>query len=211
MLCTALVAGAEEEKLLEETDDLPAVQNREYRTLHEFHASVGTIPADPYTKGLTLGGGYAWHVNDLWAVEGHYSWVFNFSSSLRDKLEGNFAIPSTRFDKFKMFGKLGTLFKPLYGKLAWLNDSQVYGEFYLSLYAAVAQLEGGERTDDYPQGKPERLAFGGSPGFGIRGYINRYLSARLDVSWLLLVAETGEFHWPLFLNLSFGLTTRSDL
>lgn len=202
---------AEDEQQLEETDKLPAVQDRKYRLEHELAAGVGTLPTDPYTKGLTLGGGYTWHVTDLWAVEAHYSWVFNFGASLRDKLEGNFAVPPSRFAKLEMFGQLGTLFKPLYGKLALLNDTQVYGEFFLSAYGVVARMEGGRKTDEEPQGKGQRLAFGGAPGFGIRGFFNRYLSARLNVNWLILVAESGEVHTPLFMTLTFGLTTRSDL
>jgi len=202
----------EEEKLLwEETADLPAVQDRKYRLEHELAAGVGTLPADPYTKGLALTGGYTWHVTDLWAVEGHFSWVFNFSSSLRDKLEGNFAVQPSRFAKLKMFGQLGALLKPLYGKLSFLNDEQVYGEFFLSLYGVVAQMEGGKKTDEEPQGKGTRLAFGGAPGFGIRGFLTRYLSARFDFNWMILVAESGEVHTPLFLNLDLSLTTRSDL
>jgi outer membrane beta-barrel protein len=209
-----LVPGAgwadEDTAQIEETDlDLPAVQNRKYRVEHELAAGIGTLPTDPYTKGLSLNGAYAWHLSDLWGIEANFSWIVNFTTSLRDKLEGNFSVPDQRFARFKMFGQLGGLFKPLYGKLALLNDRQVYGELFLSLYGVVAQMDGGRRTDTETRGKGQRLAFGASPGFGIRGFISRYFSARLNLNWLIVVAESGEVHTPLFINLQFAFSTRS--
>lgn len=211
MSMTKVAYAARDEPTWEESDELPAVQNRKYRMEHELAAGIGLLPTDPYTKGVAVSGSYTWHLNNLWGVRGDFSWVFNYNSSLRDKLEENFGIQTTRFDKIKLFGQLGGLFKPLYGKLAFLNDAQIYGELYLSLNAVVAQLEGGRKTDTEPQGKGERLAFGTAPGLGIRGFITPHLSARLDLSWMILVAQSGEIHTPLLLNLSFAMTTRSDL
>ncbi|MBK8482505.1 MAG: outer membrane beta-barrel domain-containing protein [Proteobacteria bacterium] len=203
-------ASAKKRVLWEETDKLPAVQNRRYRVQHEFAAAVGTLPADPYTKGLTLSGSYGWHLNDLWAIEARGHWVRNFNSALRDKLEGNFGTDADRFDKIKFFGQLGGLFKPLYGKFSFLNDQQVYGEFFLSLHGVVAQLDGGGGSADDPVGRGQRLAFGASPGFGVRGFLSEHWSLRLDISWLVLFAETGETHLPLLLTFSLAGTTRSD-
>lgn len=203
-------AAAKKRVLWEETDKLPAVQNRRYRLQHEFDATVGTLPADPYTKGLTLSAGYGWHLNDLWAIEARGHWVMNFNSALRDKLEGNFGTDADRFDKIKFFGQLGGLFKPLYGKLSFLNDQQVYGEVFLSLHAVVAQMDGGGGSADDPVGRGQRLAFGASPGFGVRGFLSEHWSLRLDINWLVLFAETGETHLPLLLTLSLAGTTRSD-
>ena len=195
----------------EETDVLPAVQNRKYQLHHEFSAGVGTLPTDPYTKALSVGGGYTWHINQLWAASAQGAWNFNFNTSLRDNLEGNFAIPSTRFTEIQFFGQLGALFKPMYGKFSFLNGSQVYGEVFFSLNAVVARLDGGPQTDEEPQGKGPRLAFGGAPGIGLRGFLTRRLSARFDLSWMILVDETGESNFPLFLNLQLALTSRGDL
>lgn len=202
-------ASAKERVLWEETDKLPAVQNRRYRVEHEFAAAVGTLPADPYTKGLTLSGSYGWHLNDLWAIEARGHWVMNFNSALRDKLEGNFGTDADRFDKIQFFGQLGGLFKPLYGKLAFLNDDQVYGEVFLSLHAVVGRMNGGGGSADDPVGRGQRLAFGASPGFGVRGFLSEHWSLRLDINWLVLFAETGESHLPLLLTLSLAGTTRS--
>lgn len=175
----------------EETDELPAVQNRKYWLQHELAAGVAHLPLDPYTKGVAVTGGYTWHLNHTWGLEGHFGWVFNYRASLREELENNFGEPDTKFRRMKWFAKVGTLFKPLYGKLAFFNDSQVYGEFYLSAYVVVAQLEGGEKTENEPAGRGERIAVGPAPGFGLRGFLTRSLSVRFDFNWMVLF--TGGF------------------
>jgi len=200
----------EDDAKWEESDKLPVVQNRLYRMEHEFNAGVGVLPIDTYYKGVTFGGGYAWHWTDLWAFEAHFSYLQNIKTSLRDKLENNFGIPTTRFAEIKYYGELGGLFKPLYGKLSFLNKTLVYGEFYLSLAAIVARMEGGTKDEENPKGKPERMAFGAAPGFGLRGYITEHISVRFDLRQLLLYSM-GEGHYPLVMSLSLGITTRSDL
>ena len=50
----------------------------------------------------------------------------------------------------------------------------------------------------------------GAPGFGIRGYLNRYFSARFDFRTMVLYSA-GEIHVPLELTLTFAVTTRSDI
>jgi outer membrane beta-barrel protein len=175
----------------EETDELPAVQNRRFWLQHEIAAGVSHIPLDPYTKGVAVTGGYTWHLNHTWGIEGHFGWVFNYRASLREELENNFGEPETKFRRMNWYAKLGTLFKPLYGKLAFFNDSQVYGEFYLTAYVVVAQLEGGEKTENETAGRGQRIAVGPAPGFGLRGFLTRSLSVRFDFNWMVLF--TGGF------------------
>jgi outer membrane beta-barrel protein len=206
----ALADDTEDDAVWEESDKLPAVQNRLYRMEHEFNASVGVLPIDTYYKGVALGGGYAWHWTDLWAFEAHFYYMQNMNTSLRDKLENNFGIKPKRFAEIKFFGELGALFKPLYGKLSFLNKTLVYGEFYVSLTGIVARMEGGKKTEDHTDGKPPRMAFGGAPGFGLRGYFHKYMSVRFDFRQMIIYSM-GEGHYPLSLTLSFAFTTRSDL
>jgi len=203
-------AEKKKEKTLEEVDKLPAVQNRLYRNEHEFNLGVGVLPVDPYAKGINFHAGYAWHINDTWAVDAHFNYLINLPTSLRDKLEGNFGIPTSRFAEVQWYVDAGTMFKPIYGKLSFLNKALVYGEFYFTLAAIVAQMDGGAKTEEFPQGKEKRLAFGAAPGFGIRGFVHPRMSLRLDFRWMLLYSA-GEGHFPLALTLTFAFTTRSDL
>jgi outer membrane beta-barrel protein len=211
--CGVLVSGSALAKKknpdLEETDKLPALQNRLYRLEHEINLGVGVLPVDAFYKGVTFNGGYAWHINDLWAVEGHFSYSKNIKTALRDKLENNFGEPPSKFAEISYYGEVGGLFKPIYGKLSFFNKSLVYGEIFLSLSGVVARMNGGSVTETEPQGKGSRLAFGASPGFGLRGYISRHFSVRFDFRYLLLYSR-GEGHYPLTLGLSLAYTTRSD-
>jgi outer membrane beta-barrel protein len=194
----------------EESDKLPAVQNRQYRMEHEFQLGVGVLPVDAFYKGVVFGGGYAWHITDLWAVELRGAYLRTIKTALRDKLENNFGEPPSKFAEVNIYGELGVLFKPIYGKLSALNRALIYGEIYLSLGAVVARMDGGTPTDDEPQGKGKRLAFGGAPGFGLRGFLSRYVSLRFDLRYMLLYSR-GEGHYPLALTLNLAFTTRSDL
>jgi outer membrane beta-barrel protein len=204
-------ADSGDQELSPVMEKLPAVQNRLYRLEHEFDVGVGVLPVDAFYKSLSLSGGYVWHITQLWGLEGRFTYNYNLKTGLRDKIEGNFPVDTDRFTELAYFGEVGTLFKPLYGKLSALNRNLLYGEIYLSLSAVVGILNGGEDPDDKTKALGTRLAFGGAPGFGLRGFINRYLSLRFDFRYMLLVAQNGEGHFPLVLSLSLGITTRSDL
>lgn len=198
----------------EESDVLPAVQNRKYRLQHELAFGAAHVPLDPYTKAVALTGGYTWHLNHAWGIEGHFGWLFNYRAGLREELENNFGEPESKFRRMNWFAKVGTLFKPLYGRLAFLNSSQAYGEFYLSAYVVVAQLEGGEKTEDEPAGRGQRIAVGPAPGFGLRGFITRALSLRFDFNWMVLFTggflskadSPFEVNAPLTLTLTLAYT-----
>ena len=194
----------------EESDKLPAVQNRLYRNEHELMAGIGVLPVDAFYKGVVFNGGYTWHVSDLWGIEARFSYLRNLKTSLRDKLEKNFAEPPSKFAEILYYGEAGAVFKPIYGKLSFMNKTLVYGEIYLSLTGVVARMTGGTATDTEPQGKAARMGFGGAPGFGLRGYLTRRLSLRFDFRYLLLYSA-GEGHYPLALSLNLAFTTRSDL
>jgi len=204
------ISLAAEEYEYEEGEELPAVQNRLYRMEHEILLGVGVLPVDPYTKGLSFSAGYAWHWTDLIGIEARFSYLLNIATSLRDKLENNFAYEPTRFVEIHYYGELGVLIKPIYGKLSLLNKSLLFGEFYLSLGGVVAGLNGGKKTDYEPQGKGSRVAGGGALGFGLRGFINKWFSLRLDFRFMGLYSQQV-WHWPLALTLGIAFSTRSDL
>jgi len=195
---------------LEESDELPSVQNRLYRVEHEFSLGVGVLPVDPFSKGVTFGGGYGWHFNDIWAVELQGAYLRNIKTDLREKLENGFAEPPERFPEILYFGGLGVLFKPIYGKLSFLNKTLIYGDIYLSMIGVVSRIVGNLDRGDALENRGERMAFGGAPGFGLRGYLNRYISLRFDFRSMVLYSA-GKGYYPLSLTLSVAFSTRSDL
>lgn len=202
----------------EESDKLPVVQNRKYRVEHELELGAEHHPIDPYTKAVALGGGYTWHLTDIWGISARFNYLFNYKAALREKLEGNFAQPNSKFRRLNYYAQLGVDFKPLYGKLAFLNNKQVYGDFYFTARGVFAQMTGGETTETERSGRGDRYGVGVAPGFGLRAYINRYMSVRFDLSWMILVTgsflSTGdsplEVVAPLTLGVHLSFTTRSD-
>lgn len=209
-LFTGVAYAEPRESSLEETDHLPNVQNRKYRLEHEFSVHAGMLPVDAFYKGYILGGSYGWHLNDLWAIQLQGNYLLNVVTSLREKLENNFGEPPQKFAEIKMYGTAGALFKPFYGKFSFFNDQQVYGELYFSALGVVARMEGGKATEEEPSGKGPRMAFGGAPGFGLRGFLNEYFSVRFDFHTMILFSA-GEIHVPIALTLNLAVTTRSDL
>jgi outer membrane beta-barrel protein len=204
------VANAADEKQLEESDKLPAVQNRLYRLEHELDLGIGVLPIDPFYKGVAFGANYAWHISDAWAVEAHGVYLLSVKTALRDKLENNFGEPTDRFTEAKWYAGIGGMFKPLYGKFSFINRPLVYGEIYFTLMAAVARLQGSpDEGENVIRGG--RMAFGGAPGFGLRGYINKRFSVRFDFRWFIFASPQGGVHAPLAISLSIGWSTRSDL
>ena len=194
---------------LEEGDRLPVVQNRIYRVEHEFTLGVGALPADAYAKGLTVSGGYTWHVDDLFGIEARFVWSQNFKTALRNKLERNFGVASERFAELGYYGTAGVVFTPIYGKLALFNRLPVHGEIFLTAALVAGRMRGGEPTGGEPGGKGARLAIGGAPGFGLRAYLHRHVSLRLDFRFPVLYSA-GEVHFPLSIALGVSFSTRSE-
>lgn len=209
LLAAPAIALAGDGPELSEGGKLPVVQNRQYRLEHEISAGIGVLPIDAFYKGMSFNLGYNWHWTDTLAFGAGFSYLLNFNTSLRDNLEQNFTVSDNRFAELLYFGEVGVLFKPVYGKLALLNKTPVYGELYFSLDAVVGNMQGGEKTLGQPLMTYQHIAFGAAPGFGLRGFINERLSVRFDLRYLLLYSD-GEGHFPLSLSLSLSFTTRRD-
>ena len=182
-----------------------AVQNRQYHPRHEVYANVGLLPDNAYNKGLSVGGGYALHLGEVWAweiVQAEY--VFNFDSALKTQLIQNFG-GSLNHDQLKQiealhyFGSSSLLLKPFYGKFSFLNRSVVHLEIFLALGGAVGAYENADNGT--------ALRFGFDAGAGIRVYVGDSLSLRVDVrDYALFKGATpqSEVYVALSAALSFG-------
>lgn len=192
-LSVSLPAVAED---FEEGGKLYAVQNRKYVAGHEFLIGLGTVPMDAFYKGITGTFAYTYHFDDLIAweiVSGSYS--LNVETSLRDELENNFGVRPTKFPELQFFVGSNLIFKPLYGKLAWLNDSLLYAELYLTAGPAVANYENAG------------VFIGLNAGAGARIYLTRAFSLRFEVrDYQFISAETfQDTENELLLQVGIGL------
>lgn len=153
-----------------------AIQNRKHVLKSELAVAIGTLPVDALYKGLTATGSFTFHFSNNWAWEiFHVGYSKNFWTSLRRDLEENWRNPSSPqvIPEIMLFGDTNLVFKPFYGKLAYLNRSLVYGEFYLAAGPAVAWYD----VDK------DRLSIGADVGFGFRVHLTPYWSVRFDVRY----------------------------
>jgi outer membrane beta-barrel protein len=174
-----------------------AVQNREFTLGHELFAAVGVLPINAYVKGLTVGGGYTYHFNDLWAWEvGQFSYVYNIDTDLKKELLQNFQVLPTQIEQIDYFFGSALEWKPLYGKFAWLNRKVAHASIFLVLGGAVGK---------YRNPSEFRPAF--QAGGGLQLHIGRVLSLRLDArdyGFFKGYSPTNELHIALVAALSFG-------
>jgi len=161
-----------------EDDDLKslAVQNRKYALSHEFSAWVGTLPMDAFTKGLSFTGAYTLHFSDVIAWEvGQFTYSHRIDTDLKADLE-NLQQPAapTPFEVVKYFVTSSVLFKPVYAKMAVLNSTVIFGEMFILAGGGYGWMTITRRpVVDY--------------GAGMRLYIGKYFSVRIDIRDYLFV------------------------
>lgn len=185
----------------EEGGELYAVQNRKYIVSHAFDLGVGVLPMDAFYKGLTFSFSYTYHFDDMWAWEiVNASYSFAIETTLRQELEANFGVRPTQFPELNFFFNSNAVFKPLYGKMVWFNDSLIYGELYFTAGPAIARYENA--------GVYVGVNFGG----GLRIYLTRAFAVRLEVrDYQYFSASTPLFadsSNELFIQAGIGLNIR---
>ena len=178
-----------------------AIQNRKHVLRHELGVAIGTLPIDAMYKGLTATATYTFHFSNTWAWEVfNVGYSKNFWTSLRKDLEQNWRNPASPqvIPEIQFFGDSNLVFKPFYGKLAYLNRSLVYGEFFLVAGPAVSWYDT----------QKDRLAVGGDVGFAFRVHLTPHWSVRFDVRYYrfqALVAHHSHGDDVLFLQLGIAL------
>lgn len=167
-----------------------AVQNRKHLSTHELGVTVGVLPLDAFTKGLTLGAGYTIHFDETYAwevVQGVYS--LPIDTPLRADLEALDVRP-TPFEVVQAFVTSSVVFKPIYWKGAWMNGSVLYGEMFLVAGGGAGMLT-----------RSIRPAV--DAGIGFRFYASENVSFRLDIRDVAFFTTTDVQNE---LWISFGLS-----
>ncbi len=180
-------------------DEAPtyAIQNREFRAMHEIDLSIGILPLNAFEKGLTVGGSYTFHFTDFWGWEiADFNYSFNLDTDLKTQLLQNFSVQPTQISSLNYMISSNLVLKPLYGKFAWANHSVVHAELSALLGPAVARYI-----------NPGAFRPGLDIGIYIRLYLARNLSVRFDVREYLFAnfpSIANELDLMLSLAISFG-------
>jgi len=173
------------------------VQNRRHLGTHEISAGVGVLPLDAFTKGVTANASYTLHFNETWAWEvGQFVYSFHVDTDLNSELE-TFELRPTPFELLEYYAMSHLVFKPIYWKGSWLNDSLIYGEMFFVVGAGYGWYTRSSRP-------------GTDIGLGMRLFGTGILSFRLDVRYLAFfddsILDDFETRNDLWINLGTSLT-----
>lgn len=183
-------------------DDAPrvfSIQERPYRLGHEFDLGLGVLPLDAFYVGAVLGFGYTYHFSDFWAWEiVNLNYSFNRDTDLREDLRIDFGLePAQADDRIRLFGSSGLVVKPLFGKIAVLNDSVVYGETFFTLGAGPHLITNQDQSDDWVAAV--------NVGLGLRFWTTESLSVRFALrDYLVFKESVPENSLMLMLSASFN-------
>jgi outer membrane beta-barrel protein len=153
------------------------VQNRRFNPDHEFTALLGLLPLDAFTKGLTVGGAYTLHFNELvaWEVV-QFNYSFHYDTSLKADLE-TFDLKATPFEVLNYYASSNLVFKPVYWKGSLLNSGLIRGELYTVLGGAFGSFTRSDRA-------------GVDGGGGVRLFTSDLVSFRLDMRYYMFFNDT---------------------
>jgi outer membrane beta-barrel protein len=173
LLLLLVPAAARADEFAEEVDAdeaVYAVQRRPIMRGHEFNASLGVLPLDALTVGITLGAGYTYHFNSVigWQIA-HFRYAFNVDTQAYSQLESRFGVVPSRIPPVNWLLDSNVVFKILGGKAVWGQRHMLGGEIDLIVGPAVGILT------------TQQFSVGVNAGLGLRVFLNRYFSARLEL------------------------------
>lgn len=158
---------------------LCAIQQRKFELAHEFALLAGSLPANPYYKGLTGSLGYTLHFDETVAweiVQATYS--YNLETNLKKQLLRTFFQKETSppaLPQVAWYVSSRAVLKPLYGKQAFLGGSVVHVEGYMLAGPALVALTGAATS----------LTFGVDWCIGARIWFSQVASFRVELGQLL--------------------------
>ncbi|MBW2731181.1 MAG: outer membrane beta-barrel domain-containing protein [Deltaproteobacteria bacterium] len=179
----------------DQVGELYSIEPRNIMGSHELLLAVGALPKDAFETGLTLQASYAYHFSQLFAWEvvgGTYS--FNLATDLSTELRNRFEVQPEREGILEAILHTNLVFKPLYGKIALLNSSMGLAEVFFVIGPAIGFF------DD--QSRP----FGINAGVGLRFFLGRYFSLRLDIRDYAFLPNFAEVDNHFFVSFGLSLT-----
>ena len=115
-------------------EKVSAVQNRVFHRSHELDFSVGYIADDDFFHVYPIGLGYTFHFNEELAWEvARVQYMFNTDKDLKSTLRDDFNVQPELFPEKQYMLHSHIVYKPLYGKHAFLNRGVINNE--ISLFA----------------------------------------------------------------------------
>lgn len=138
-----------------------AIQNRVFHRNHEINLSLGYIADDDFFHPYPIGLGYTFHFSETIAWEvARIEYLFNQGKDLKTTLEDQFYVTPERFPEQTYSAYSHFIYKPLYGKHAFLNRGIINNEIYFLAGAGMVRYEWEHSTGTTEQEDVLSLSFG---------------------------------------------------
>ncbi len=193
-LAVAVPASSAQAGIMDQGGELFSIEKRDLLGSHELSISLGSLPIDAFAKGVTLNGSYTYHFTHLWAWElVNGLWSFNIDTGLTRELKDEYDVQPTDLGELKWILNSNVIIKPMYGKFALTNDKLFTAEMFFTMGYALG-------------GFTAALPSGVNMGVGLRMFLGKYFSARLDIRDYLFIPDFENLENHIFVSLGLSLT-----
>jgi outer membrane beta-barrel protein len=198
---SGLCAGSKESR---DEEKVAAVQNRVFFKHHELGLSAGYIADDDFFHNYPLAVNYTFNYNELWSLEVfRFQYMFTMEKDLKDELLALDVEPS-RYPEQTYALHSHLIFKPLYGKSAFFNNSIVNHETYFFAGGGVTQYEWNRSFGETETETAPSLSFGG----GMKFFLNDRFCLNFEIRDIMNFREDATKN---NVSVGLGLGFRFDL
>jgi outer membrane beta-barrel protein len=172
-----------------------AVQSRMFRLGGELAVAGGILPMNAFNKGLTVGGSFTYHFNNILAWEIiNASYIYKqLDTGLKTELVENFNAQPTDLAALDLLFSSSLVLKPFYGKLALFNRRVIHMELSVPLGAVMGRYT-----------NPQAYLFGPTTGLLFHVFLSPHASVRFDARENVLI-NGDNWHLRHELHVSLGL------
>lgn len=201
-LLTGQLGWCEEKK---DKEEVYAIQNRVFHRNHELDLSLGNVLDDDFFHVYPIGLGYLYHFNERYAWEvARVLYHFNEAKELKSTLENEFNVTPERFPEQKYSYFSHFVYKPLYGKHAFLNRSIINSEFIFFAGLGMIHYEWQRSFGESETEDAMALSF----GLGWKYFINDKLCLNIELRDVVSFRQDDTEYYPAF---GIGLGYRFNL
>ena len=184
------------------------IQKRPFRKerRHEFTLFAGTVPNDDFFAYLPVGGRWNYFFAEDFSAEVWGTYQATLQTSLKGFIESNtngsllVEIPQT----LTWMAGADVTWSPVHGKFSAAEDALGTLDAHVAFGAGVI---GTTVTDSQSKATNSKFDVSGNLGLGVRLYLTRSLSIRMDYRQYFYPAETGGLAYPAELTLGVSLWT----
>jgi len=160
------------------------IQDRKYTKAKrlELGFHTGVYSSSPFLSTTTFGFNSTYYFSEYLGIEGFFSQNWSTSTADKDQLQeflDKAAFSSTKeFQEPHNFGGLAVVWAPIYGKFAFFRKAIIHFDMYSELGASVFNSTTNVSAE---QGGKDQSHWGSLAGVGMRFFLTKHWSTRIDI------------------------------